>query len=315
VKQSNVEPITLTPPNPVARPIMLQGWYNVAQIHWRYEPSVVQALLPKGFTVDTFDGSAWVGLIPFEMRRIRLPFGPNDGLGVGRFGTFPETNVRTYIRDRRGRRGVWFFSLDINRVAATLVARTGYGLPYCTATMSIDCVKGQAAQPEQTNQPGQGSIIGPAPTTARTLGGVKLVDSKLAVVAVRREGSKRTAPALQIGDTLRYRSSRNWPKPAPGSKAKCDVEIRIGDPITVEDDSLTAFLTARWALGSTFFSRLLWAEIDHPTWPLHNAELLRCDETVLAPAGLPAPLGPPTALWSPGVEVRIARPGLASRVG
>jgi uncharacterized protein len=277
VKQSNVEPITLTPPSPVARPIMLQGWYNVAQIHWRYEPSVVQALLPKGFTVDTYDGSAWVGLIPFEMRRIRLPFGPNDGLGVGRFGTFPETNVRTYIRDRRGRRGVWFFSLDINRVAATLVARTGYGLPYCTATMSIDCARSTGAKAD--------------------------------------EAVTRTDPVLQAGDTVRYRSSRNWPKPAPGSTAKCDVEIRIGDSITVEEDSLTAFLTARWALGSTFFSRLLWAEIDHPSWPLCDAELLRCDETVLAPAGLPAPLGPPTALWSPGVEVRIARPGLASRVG
>jgi uncharacterized protein len=278
VKQSNLEPITLKPPNPVARPIMLQGWYNVAQIHWRYEPSVVQKLLPKGFTVDTYDGSAWVGLIPFEMRRIRLPFGPNDGLSVGRFGTFPETNVRTYIRDRRGHRAVWFFSLDINRVAATLVARTGYGLPYCTATMSIACAKADGA-------------------------------------TIKTEGSKRTEPTLEVGDTVRYRSSRNWPKPAPGSTAKCDVEIRIGDPITVEEDSLTAFLTARWALGSTFFSRLLWAEIDHPSWPLHNAELLRCDETVLAPAGLPAPLSPPTALWSPGVEVRIARPGLASRVG
>ena len=121
--------------------------------------------------------------------------------------------------------------------------------------------------------------------------------------------------ALREGDTVRYRSSRNWPKPAPGSTAKCDVEIRIGAPIEVAPDSLTAFLTARWALGSSFFSRLLWAQIDHPTWPLHEAELLRCDETLLAPAGLPAPLSQPTALWSPGVEVRIARPGLASRVG
>jgi uncharacterized protein len=304
VKQSNVEPITLTPPNPVARPIMLQCWYNVAQIHWRYKPSVVQALLPKGFTVDTFDGSAWVGLIPFEMRRIRLPFGPNDGLGVGRFGTFPETNVRTYIRDRRGRRGVWFFSLDINRVAATLIARTGYGLPYCTATMSIDGAKAGAAA---TNGGKAGGV---------KVGRVRADGDQAETNGVKLDrGSKRTQPTLGVGDTVRYRSSRNWPKPAPGSTAKCDVEIRIGDPITVEDDSLTAFLTARWALGSTFFSRLLWAEIDHPTWPLHNAELLRCDETVLAPAGLPAPLGPPTALWSPGVEVRIARPGLASRVG
>lgn len=277
---------------------MLQGWYNVAQIHWRYEPSVVQKLLPKGFTVDTYDGSAWVGLIPFEMRRIRLPFGPNDGLGVGRFGTFPETNVRTYIRDRRGRRGVWFFSLDINRVAAMLVARAGYGLPYCTATMSIDCAN-----------------TGGTKADGVKAGGTKVDGSKVDEAKPKAEGSKRIQPALQAGDTVRYRSSRNWPKPTPGSTAKCDVEIRIGDPIAVEDDSLTAFLTARWALGSTFFSRLLWAEIDHPTWPLHQAELLRCDETVLAPAGLPAPLSPPTALWSPGVEVRIARPGLASRVG
>lgn len=272
---------------------MLQGWYNVAQIHWRYEPSVVQKLLPKGFTVDTYDGSAWVGLIPFEMRRIRLPFGPNDGLGVGRFGTFPETNVRTYIRDRRGRRGVWFFSLDINRVAATLVARAGYGLPYCTATMSIDCTKADGDKVDRF-----------------TFNGAEADRAQ-----AEAEVSKCIAPVLREGDTVRYRSSRNWPKPAPGSTAKCDVEIRIGEPITVEDDSLTAFLTARWALGSSFFSRLLWAEIDHPTWPLHHAELLRCDETVLAPAGLPAPLSPPTAMWSPGVEVRIARPALASRVG
>jgi uncharacterized protein len=277
VKQSNLEPITLTTPNPVARPIMLQGWYNVAQIHWRYEPSVVQALLPKGFTVDTFDGSAWVGLIPFEMRRIRLPFGPNDGLGVGRFGTFPETNVRTYITDRQGRRAVWFFSLDINRVAPTLIARSGYGLPYCTATMTID------TSIDATN-----------------------------LEAVR---SNRPKAELGFGDTVRYRSSRNWPKPAAGSTAKGDIEICIGDPIEPKAEDLLAFLTARWALGSTFFSRLLWAQIDHPPWPLHEAELRRCDETLIAPSGLPAPQGPPLTVWSPGVEVRIARPGLASRVG
>ncbi len=116
---------------------MLQGWYNLASIHWPFDGAVVQALLPSGFRVDEFNNSAWVGLIPFEMRRIRLSFGPNGGLSPGRFGTFPETNVRTYIVDRHGRRGVWFFSLDITRLAPTLVARICYGLPYCTATMSI----------------------------------------------------------------------------------------------------------------------------------------------------------------------------------
>jgi uncharacterized protein len=274
VNHAAIEPITLETQRPVTTPIMLQGWYNVAQIHWRYEPSVVQALLPKGFTVDTFDGSAWVGLIPFEMRRIRLPFGPNGGLGVGRFGSFPETNVRTYIVDRKGRRAVWFFSLDINRVAATLIARTGYGLPYCTATMSIDAANHARA--------------------AHTL---------------------NAADVLGEGDEIRYRSSRKWPKPPRGSTATCDAEIRIGRRVDVQPDSLEAFLTARWALGSTFVGRLLWAQIDHPTWPLHEAELLRCDETVLGAAGFPKALDAPTALWSPGVEVRIARPGFAADAG
>jgi uncharacterized protein YqjF (DUF2071 family) len=101
-------PVTLVPDRPVTRPVMLQGWYNLTSIHWRHDPVVVQALLPAGFTVDTFDGSARVGPSPFHMQRIRLPFGPRGGLAAGRFSTLPETNVRTYIRDRNGRRAVWF---------------------------------------------------------------------------------------------------------------------------------------------------------------------------------------------------------------
>jgi uncharacterized protein YqjF (DUF2071 family) len=39
-------------------------------------------------------------------------------------------NVRTYVI-RDGVPGVWFCSLDINRVLPTAVARATYGLPYC----------------------------------------------------------------------------------------------------------------------------------------------------------------------------------------
>jgi uncharacterized protein YqjF (DUF2071 family) len=45
-------------------------------------------------------------------------------------GTFPEVNVRTYVV-RDGVPGVWFCSLDINRLLPTLVARGVYSLPYC----------------------------------------------------------------------------------------------------------------------------------------------------------------------------------------
>lgn len=105
---------------------MVQQWRDLAYIHWRYDPATVQALLPPGLEVDTFDGSAWVGLIPFSMRGITVPHMP----AVPYFGSFPEINVRTYVR-HNGIPGVWFFSLDVNRLIPAVVARTTYLLPYC----------------------------------------------------------------------------------------------------------------------------------------------------------------------------------------
>ena len=115
-----------TCPEPVKRAVMVQQWQDLAYIHWRYPIEEIQALLPAGIEVDTFDGSAWVGLIPFSMRNIGLPRLP----AVPYFGSFPEVNVRTYVR-RNGVPGVWFFSLDVNRFLPALVARVSYFLPYC----------------------------------------------------------------------------------------------------------------------------------------------------------------------------------------
>lgn len=112
--------------NPVRTAVMRQEWLDLAYVHWRYEPEVVQSLLPAGLDVDTFDGSAWVGLIPFSMRRIGLPHGP----AIPYFGSFAEVNVRTYVR-AAGRPGVWFFSLDVDRFVPAVVARLTYRLPYC----------------------------------------------------------------------------------------------------------------------------------------------------------------------------------------
>lgn len=111
---------------PISRPIMVQRWADVTFLHWRYEPEAVQRLLPDEMTVETFDGSAWVALVPFRMEDLGLPGMPP----VPGWGTFPEINVRTYVR-HGPHRGVWFFSLDIDLLAPTLVARTAYGLPYC----------------------------------------------------------------------------------------------------------------------------------------------------------------------------------------
>ncbi len=113
-------------PSPVRRAVMRQQWLNLAFVHWRYDPVVVQHLLPPGLDVDTFDGAAWVGLIPFRMQGIGLPHGP----AVPYLGSFSEVNVRTYVR-HEGVPGVWFFSLDVDRVVPAVVARMSYRLPYC----------------------------------------------------------------------------------------------------------------------------------------------------------------------------------------
>jgi len=110
---------------------MKQGWYDLVYVHFEYSPEVVQALLPAGLQVDTFEDKAWVGLIPFSMRGIGIPRLPS----IPYLGSFPEVNVRTYVT-RNGVPGVWFFSLDINRMLPTVVARTTYKLPYCFGSVS-----------------------------------------------------------------------------------------------------------------------------------------------------------------------------------
>jgi uncharacterized protein YqjF (DUF2071 family) len=108
---------------------MAQRWCDLAYFHWQYEPREVQRLLPAGIHVDTFDGMAWVGLVPFVMRDVH--FGPTPPIPY--LGTFVEINVRTYVFDSVGRRAVWFFSLDVPRMAIVAVARSAFALPYCWA--------------------------------------------------------------------------------------------------------------------------------------------------------------------------------------
>src|SRR5215211_2195923 len=104
-----------TPPR-VARPVMYHEWRRIVFAHWRYPAEVVRPLLPAGLQVETFDGTAWVGLVPFLMDRVRAPGVP----ALPWLSRFPETNVRTYVRDGGGRTGIWFFSLDAARLPAVL---------------------------------------------------------------------------------------------------------------------------------------------------------------------------------------------------
>ncbi len=111
---------------------MMHHWDTLTFLHWRFDPDAVQRLLPPGLEVEVRDGAAWVGLVPFFMR-VGFP-------GVGSLpwvSRFCETNVRTYVRDAAGRSGIWFFSLDASRLAAVIMARTTYRLPYFWSRMEL----------------------------------------------------------------------------------------------------------------------------------------------------------------------------------
>ncbi len=110
---------------------MHQRWRRLLFLHWEVDAEAVRASLPHGLEVDLFDGKAYVGIVPFFMRDVRPRFCPP----VYWLSDFLELNVRTYVRDREGRPGVWFYSLDCTQPVAVWAARTFFKLPYFRARM------------------------------------------------------------------------------------------------------------------------------------------------------------------------------------
>jgi uncharacterized protein YqjF (DUF2071 family) len=127
------EPVTPEPLRPVGRTLLHQSWLDLAFLHWAVDPDSVSGLLPRGVRPDVYEGSTYVGLIAFRMHRIGWLGLP----GPPYLGSFPETNVRLYSVDERGRRGVVFRSLEASRLLPVLVARLGFQLPYMWAEMSV----------------------------------------------------------------------------------------------------------------------------------------------------------------------------------
>lgn len=118
---------------PSGGPAGYHVWSDLLFIHWRVPVGLLQPLLPQSLTIDTYDGSAWVGIVPFRMSGVRPWWAPS----VWGLSSFPETNVRTYVHIQGRGPGVWFFSLDAANWLAVQLARKGWGLNYQWASMSV----------------------------------------------------------------------------------------------------------------------------------------------------------------------------------
>ena len=126
--------------------IMAQSWHDLLFAHWPIDPALMRApmralmrpYLPAALQIDTFDGQAWIAVVPFRMSGVRLRGTP----ALPWLSAFPELNVRTYVvADRKP--GVWFFSLDARNPAAVAIARAWFHLPYFRARMKCEALEGR----------------------------------------------------------------------------------------------------------------------------------------------------------------------------
>jgi len=115
--------------------VMRMRWADLLFAHWPMDPAMLRPLVPLGLDLDTFDGRAWLGIVPFRMEGVA----PRGLPAVPRLSVFPELNVRTYVT-HRGRPGVWFLSLDAASPLTVIGARRWFHLPYVHARMAAERV-------------------------------------------------------------------------------------------------------------------------------------------------------------------------------
>ena len=128
-----MQSITAEGPGLTGRTVLSQRWSDLIFMHWRASTAEIAPLLPPGIVPDEFDGSTWVGLIPFVMSGVSILGTPP----LPYLSRFAETNVRLYATDDQGRRGVVFRSLEAARLLPVLVAQAAYALPYRWARMRV----------------------------------------------------------------------------------------------------------------------------------------------------------------------------------
>lgn len=107
-------------------------WARLLFMHWPVPVETLRPHIPPMLDIDTFDGHAWLGIVPFTMTGVRARFTP----AVPGPGAFHELNVRTYVT-YQDKPGVWFFSLDAASRLAVETARLGFNLAYFTSSMSL----------------------------------------------------------------------------------------------------------------------------------------------------------------------------------
>ena len=107
-------------------------WHDLLFMHYPIQPGLIRHLIPQDLQIDSFDGSAWIGIVPFRMTGVAPRFVPS----IPPISNFPELNVRTYVTVD-GKPGVWFFCLEATKKLAVRIARKFFYLPYMDAMIKF----------------------------------------------------------------------------------------------------------------------------------------------------------------------------------
>lgn len=118
-------------PLPSKNWIMRQSWRNVLFVHYPVSSEYLRTYIPSSLEIDTYKGTAWLGMVAFMMEGI-FPRGLSS---ISLTPSFSEINVRTYVHFN-GKPGVYFLSLDVNDWASYTIARRWYRLPYQRTNIS-----------------------------------------------------------------------------------------------------------------------------------------------------------------------------------
>ncbi len=226
------------PEEAVGLPIAHQDWRDVTFLHWPVAPEAVSRLLPEGLEPDLYDGRAWVSLTPFSVRRFRLPLLP----AVPRLSSFPETNLRTYVRGPGGVDGLWFLTAEVDSLA-NLGARALLGVPYRWAAMEVSAGATCTYLSSRRGDPEVGhdiEILPGAPLTALDRltefltgrwRGISVAAGRLVAVPVQHAPwPLRSATISRLDETLVESCGLPAPAAEPIVQWSPGVDVRFGSP-------------------------------------------------------------------------------------
>ena len=128
LKETKHRPISI----PKTPWLLTQVWNDMLFLHYQISPIHIRPYVPKSLELDLYEGKAWISIIPFKVTKMRARGLPHFPF----LHTYLELNVRTYVK-YKGTPGIYFFSLDANKLLAVLGAQMSLGLPYKKAEMSF----------------------------------------------------------------------------------------------------------------------------------------------------------------------------------